>query len=53
MLWLRLRWGAAATALYLLGLAVVAHTLPNASEPILLATLLLIASVTHFLHVFT
>jgi hypothetical protein len=53
MLWLRLRWGLAATALYLLALAIGVQLVPNAGEPVVLAVLLLIASVTHMLQVFT
>ena len=53
MLWLRLRWGLAATVLYLLALAVAVQLVPDAGEPVVLAVLLLIASVTHMLQVFT
>jgi hypothetical protein len=54
MLWLRLRWGAAATALYLIGLAVAAHTLRNAGEPIVIALLtFVIMPIAPLLQVFT
>jgi hypothetical protein len=53
MLWLRLRWGLAATTLYLIALAVAVQLVPNPGEPVVLAVLLLLASVTHMLQVFT
>ena len=51
MIWLRLRWGAAATVIYLFALSVAAHFLP--ADPMVMALTLLTAAITHLLHVFT
>ena len=51
MLWLRLRWGAAATVIYLFALSVAAQFLP--ADPMIMALTLLTAAIAHLLHVFT
>jgi hypothetical protein len=51
MLWLRLRWGAAATVMYLFALSVAAQFLP--ADPMIMALTLLTAAIAHLLHVFT
>jgi hypothetical protein len=51
MLWLRLRWGAAATMIYLMALSVAAHFAP--AEPMVMAVGLLTCGIAHLLHVFT
>jgi hypothetical protein len=51
MLWLRLRWGAAATLMYLIALSVAANFAP--AEPMVMAVGLLMCGIAHLLHVFT
>ena len=51
-LWLRMRWGIAATLFYLAALATAARVVPNAGELVVLPLLLMIASVAHLLQVF-
>jgi hypothetical protein len=52
-LWLRLRWGAAGTLIYLFCLAIAARFFYAAAEAVVLALVLLTASIAHLLHVFT
>src|SRR5688572_24525768 len=51
MLWLRLRWGAAATLMYLFALSAASQFVP--ADPMIMALGLSMCGIAHLLHVFT